>query len=107
MPSRPELSKRSQQVLYALLEDPIAEWYATQIAASARLRSGTIHPALARLERMRWVESRWEAVEEGPAARPARRCYRLTTEGRQQAQAALAAMSRGVQWRMRPVAGQS
>jgi DNA-binding PadR family transcriptional regulator len=98
-----EPSKPMQRVLQTLLAEPGAEMRGTEIAAAARLRSGVIYPVLARLERLGWLESRWEAVDELGARRPARRCYRLTGDGMQQAEDALAAVSRRAQWRLRPV----
>jgi PadR family transcriptional regulator, regulatory protein PadR len=80
----------TQFVLRALLEDPGAERYGLEICDAAGLPSGTIHPILARLERLRWVESRWEDVEPSEAGRPARRYYRLTTDGIEHARDGLA-----------------
>ena len=80
----------TQFVLRALLDDPEAERYGLEICGAAGLPSGTIHPILARLERLGWVESRWEDVEPSAAGRPARRYYRLTTDGIQHARDGLA-----------------
>jgi DNA-binding PadR family transcriptional regulator len=80
----------TQLVLNALLSEPGAERYGLEIGDEAGLPSGTIHPILARLERLGWVESRWEDVEPSRAGRPARRYYRLTTDGIEQARAGLA-----------------
>ena len=56
------------------------------------LPSGTVYPALRRLERDALVESRWEPEEEANAKqRPARRYYEVTREGKA---AALAATQR-------------
>jgi DNA-binding PadR family transcriptional regulator len=49
-----------------------------------------VHPILARLERLHWVESRWEDIDPQVEGRPARRYYRLTAAGVEQARAALA-----------------
>ena len=47
------------------------------------LPSGTVYPALRRLERDALVESNWEAEAEAASnRRPTRRYYKLTTEGR-------------------------
>jgi len=78
----------TQLVLHALLGSP--EVYGAEVAAATHLPSGTIHPILARLEGLAWVESRWEDVDPSQAGRPARRYYRLTAEGRSHARAALA-----------------
>ncbi|MEO6909752.1 MAG: helix-turn-helix transcriptional regulator [Edaphobacter sp.] len=56
------------------------------------LPSGTVYPALRRLERDELVESKWEPEEEAAAnRRPARRYYEVTREGKA---AALAATQR-------------
>lgn len=47
------------------------------------LPSGTVYPALRRLERDELVASRWEPEEEATAKkRPARRYYEITHEGK-------------------------
>jgi DNA-binding PadR family transcriptional regulator len=80
----------TQLVLRALLDEPGLERYGLEIGETAGLPSGTIHPILARLERLGWLESRWEDVDPRAAGRPARRYYRLTTDGVEQARAGLA-----------------
>ena len=68
-------------MLQVLLADPDEERYGYEIGESAGLRSGTVHPILARLEGAGWVRSRWEDVDTRTAGRPARRYYRLTPGG--------------------------
>ena len=80
----------TQLVLGALLEDPARELYGVEIGAAAGLASGTVHPILARLEGVRWLESRWEDVDPRREGRPARRYYRLTALGAESARTALA-----------------
>jgi PadR family transcriptional regulator PadR len=80
----------TQFVLRVLLEDPQAELYGVQIGEGAGLPSGTVHPILARLEGLGWVQSRWEDIDPKVEGRPARRYYRLTAAGAQLARAALA-----------------
>lgn len=74
-----------------MLAEPTQEMYGLQICSEAGLPSGTIHPILARLEGLGWLESHWEdhvsAHQEG---RPRRRYYRLTTDGAERARIALA-----------------
>jgi PadR family transcriptional regulator PadR len=81
----------TQLVLRTLLAEPTRELYGLQICADAGLPSGTIHPILARLENLGWLESRWEdqatARQEG---RPRRRYYQLTSDGAEHARIALA-----------------
>jgi DNA-binding PadR family transcriptional regulator len=80
----------TQRVLEALLTDPGRELYGIEIGDAAALRSGTVHPILARLEGVGWLESRWEDVDPSAAGRPPRRYYRLTADGVESARAALA-----------------
>jgi DNA-binding PadR family transcriptional regulator len=80
----------TQRVLHALLSDPERELYGLEIGEAAELRSGTVHPILARLEGVGWLQSRWEDIDPQAAGRPARRYYRLTAEGALSGQAALA-----------------
>ena len=51
--------------------------------------TGTIYPALDRLLKARWIESRWE--EPAPEGRPRRRYYSITSAGRAAYQEAIAA----------------
>ncbi len=84
-----------QQVLRAMLEDPAAPRYGLEISKLADLETGTLYPIMARLERVGWVESRWEdpdlSISDG---RPRRRYYQLTRDGAELARGALADISR-------------
>jgi PadR family transcriptional regulator len=80
----------TQLVLRAMLADPAHEMYGLQICTQAGLPSGTIHPILARLEGLGWLESRWEDIDAHEQGRPRRRYYRLTTDGAELARDALA-----------------
>ena len=80
----------TQLVLRVLLADPAEERYGVEIGAQAGLPSGTVHPILARLEGVGWLESRWEGIDPRTEGRPARRYYRLTPDGLELARAALA-----------------
>lgn len=73
-----------------MLEDPSQELYGLEIGQAVGLASGTVHPILARLEGLGWLESRWEDVEPRAVGRPQRRYYRLTGMGAARARAALA-----------------
>ena len=96
----------TQLVLQALLADPERELYGLEVGELAGLRSGTVHPILARLEGVGWLQSRWEDVDPRAEGRPARRYYRLTAEGAEAGQAALARAHRpSAQWRLRPQVG--
>lgn len=73
---------------------PTDERFGIDIAAAAELPHGSLHPILARLEGLRWVESWWEQADAQAAPRPPRRRYRLTAAGAGQARDALAAVYR-------------
>lgn len=61
------------------------------IMAATGLTSGTVYPALDRLETLRLVGSRWESEAAAHAeGRPARRYFHLTPNGATALQAALA-----------------
>ena len=90
----PRMTLATQLVLGVLLSDLAAEWYGSQIGQAAGLPSGTVHPILARLERVGWLESRWEDIDPSREGRPARRYYRLTESGATQAHRALATARR-------------
>jgi len=98
----------TQRVLEALLAEPGAELYGLEIGSSAGLRSGTVHPILARLEGYGWLSSRWEDVDPSAEGRSPRRYYRLTATGAEAARAALARAYRPSRApRLRPQPGQT
>ena len=94
MADRLRMTLPTQFVLRALLADPQAELYGVEIGEAAGLPSGTVHPILARLEGLRWVQSRWEDIDPRAEKRPARRYYRLTAGGAARPSAALAGARR-------------
>jgi PadR family transcriptional regulator PadR len=81
-------------VLETFLLDADAERYGLELARAAGLPTGTVHPILARLEGLGWVESRWEDVDPSEAGRPPRRYYRLTSVGRRESSSRLARSAR-------------
>lgn len=96
----------TQLVLRALLDEPAVERYGVEIGSVAGLPSGTVHPILARLEGVGWLASRWEDVDPRAAGRPARRYYRLTPDGVQRAQVAVARAYRS-RPHLRPLGGEA
>ena len=57
--------------------------YGFDVMEACGLPSGTVYPALRRLEKAGLLKSRWEDTAEAHAAgRPRRRTYALTSEGR-------------------------
>ena len=106
--SEPRMTIATQLVLRALLEDPQQELYGLQIGQAAGLPSGTVHPILARLEGLRWLESFWEDIDPRDEGRPARRYYRLTAAGADSARAALVRASvRNRGFVTRPLGGEA
>ena len=104
----PRMTIPTQRVLEALLDDPQRELYGLEIGEAAGLRSGTVHPILARLEGYGWLASRWEDIDAGAEGRPARRYYALTADGVQAARAALARAYRpSPSRRLRPQLGEA
>ena len=91
----PRMTLPTQFVLRALLEEPAREMYGLEICARAGLPSGTIHPILARLEKIEWLGSRWEETDPREEGRPRRRYYRLSPDGAVRARAALARAAEG------------
>ena len=56
--------------------------YGFDVMEACDLASGTAYPALRRLERAGYLESRWEKADAAHSeGRPARRIYELTPEG--------------------------
>src|SRR4051794_4713224 len=83
------------RVLEAMLADVAADYYGFQLSGLTKLKSGTLYPILARLERAKWLESGWEDPAVGELGRPRRRYYRLSGEGVESARVTVA------EWRSR------
>jgi PadR family transcriptional regulator, regulatory protein PadR len=107
MGTEPRMTIPTQLVLEALVADPDRELYGVEIGELATLRSGTVHPILARLEGVGWLSSRWEDIDSQVEGRPPRRYYRLTADGALAARAALARAHRPAMVRLRPQVGES
>jgi PadR family transcriptional regulator PadR len=73
-----------------MTSDPLFWWWGMSLSSKLDLRSGTIYPLLARLEKAEWLESKWEEVDPAEVGRPRRRLYRLTGQGEVVAARALA-----------------
>ncbi|MET3807539.1 DNA-binding PadR family transcriptional regulator [Nakamurella sp. UYEF19] len=101
----PRLTHSTQAVLRAMVENPMALKYGLEVGAATGLPSGTIHPILARLENLGWVESDWEAIDPKIQGRPRRRYYRISDDGLSAARQALAqadAATSRIRTRLRP-----
>ena len=89
MPSSPRLSHSAALILKAI---SLGYCFGLDVMEITGLPSGTVYPALRRLERDGLVESQWESNESAAASqRPARRYYEITKPGKA---AALAATQR-------------
>jgi PadR family transcriptional regulator, regulatory protein PadR len=97
-----QMSIQTLAILAALLADASQPLYGLEIAKTAGLASGTIYPALARLEREGLLESERENIDPSVAGRRPRRYYRLTGTGERVAAAQLKSTERKLQ----PLRGQ-
>lgn len=68
-------------VLGVLMEDPNRRTYGFELMTQAGIKSGTMYPILARLEREGLLQSEWEEGDPGDLGRPRRRYYKLTAAG--------------------------
>ena len=75
------VSNQMLRLASAMLETPEEATYGLELSKSAGLKTGTIYPALARMERAGWIESEWETERAEDLGRPRRRLYRLTGVG--------------------------
>ena len=73
------ITRQMRRLLAALLIKGGARFDGYDLMKRAHLKSGTLYPALRRLEDLGWVESAWEASEE--TSGPRRRYYTLTPRG--------------------------
>ena len=104
----PRMTLPTQLVLRVLLAEPTREMYGLEVCQAAGLPSGTIHPILARLEGLGWLESRWEDASPKEEGRPRRRYYFWSKDGAEQARIALAQATTSVSTiglRTRPASG--
>lgn len=89
MSSTPRLSHSAALILKAI---SLGYCFGLDVMEVTGLPSGTVYPALRRLERDGFVQSQWESEEEASRGqRPARRYYEITKPGKA---AALAATQR-------------
>ncbi len=81
MPADVKLTHTSALILQTL---SAGYRYGFDIMEATGLPSGTVYPALRRLERSRLVESKWEKEKTAVAEqRPVRKYYKLTRAGEQ------------------------
>jgi DNA-binding PadR family transcriptional regulator len=94
---RKHLTPAMVRIIQTFLEDPEARLFATELMKAAGIGSGSLYPALARMQAEGWIEQESEdsdvAKTEG---RPARRYFRMTGKGALEAHAALVDLSNAV-----------
>ncbi|MDA0183209.1 PadR family transcriptional regulator [Solirubrobacter phytolaccae] len=83
------LSLQTLKLLNAFLEAPSEPRYGLELMGHTGLKSGTIYPALHRLESEGWLRSWSEELDASEAGRPPRRLYELTPNGTAAALAAV------------------
>jgi PadR family transcriptional regulator PadR len=77
---RLRISPQTLSLLETLLMRP-AQWHhGYALSQATGIASGTLYPILMRLEKLRWLDTRWE--QPGKAGRPPRHLYRLTSDAR-------------------------
>lgn len=72
------LSPQTVRVLLALAGEPSRWRYGYDLSTEVNLKSGSLYPILVRLTDRGLLEAVWEP---GPAGKPPRHLYRLTTAG--------------------------
>jgi len=76
---RATLSYAAATVLHAIQQ---GRRYGFEIMDATGMPSGTVYPALRKLEKAGLIEAQWEREEQARAERrPARRYYQVTSEG--------------------------
>ena len=78
MADAPRLSHTTAMILQAVAAGHI---YGYTVMDRTGLPSGTVYPALRRLEQDRLIQSKWEPPSAATALRPPRKYYRLTRVG--------------------------
>ncbi len=80
MAAEAKLSHTAAMVLQAVSAGYV---YGFGVMEATGLPSGTVYPALRRLERDEWIRSQWEAQSiADDEQRPPRKYYKLTREGK-------------------------
>lgn len=87
---QPQITRHVLRLFSLMTADLLSWWWGRQLSDELSLKSGTIYPLLARLEKAGWLESRWEEINPSEEGRPRRRLYRLTGQGQRVANEALA-----------------
>src|SRR5690242_4897887 len=92
----PRLSHQALKVLSVFMEHAQTELAGSDVWRETKMLSGTVYPILMRLERARWLESKWEELDPSEAGRPRKRLYRLTPKGYNNASKVLAELGASI-----------
>jgi len=86
------MTPQTVAVLSVMIAEPDQAHYGLAIARATGLKTGTLHPILARLQETGWTTSAWEDPgDHEDQGRPRRRYHRLTKDGEVAARRAIAA----------------
>src|SRR5215471_77485 len=96
---RLRISTQTLSLLDALLARPSDWHHGYALSQLTGISSGTLYPILMRLEKLRWLETKWEEPSGG---RPPRHLYRLTTEARAWAREELRSARSRKLWKSSP-----
>jgi PadR family transcriptional regulator, regulatory protein PadR len=96
-------SRQTLDILEALLALPSQWHHGYAISRQTGVPSGTLYPILMRLDKLGWLETKWE--ETIPQGRPPRHLYRLTGNGREWAREELRSAEQREFWK--PAASQA
>lgn len=84
------------RIIQTYLKDPTTPLYATELMEAAHVGSGSLYPALARMEADGWIVQENEEIDPHKEGRPARRYFRMTGKGALEAHVALVELSESV-----------
>lgn len=90
-------SPQTFDLLNAMLTRAASWHHGYSLSQETGLASGTLYPILMRLEKLGWLETRWEELTE--PGRPPRHLYRLTSDGRAWAREELHAAQSSKFWK--------
>lgn len=100
---RLRVSRQTLAILEALLARPSQWHHGYAISRRTGISSGTLYPVLMRLDKLGWLETKWE--DSDAAGRPPRHLYRLTSDGREWAREELRVARQREFWK--PAASQA
>lgn len=83
--SRHSPTAASIKVLQIFLDEPTGDHYGYDLMRATHLKSGSLYPILKRLLRDGYLTVHDEPIDPRIAGRPARRVYRLTSDGAERA----------------------